>query len=407
MSPVSKNAIQYRRFGRTEIEMPVFSTGGMRYQHKWQDVPLEEVPAENQKNLEDTITRAFELGINHIETARGYGSSERQLGLIVPHIPREELILQTKVGPKENGEEFLQDFEDSLKRLKLDYVDLLAIHGINNEATLDWAIRKGGSLEAARKLQRDGKVRHIGFSTHGPTDLIIKAIQYDDGQGGFDYLNLHWYFIFQANWPAIEQATKKDMGVFIISPSDKGGKLYAPSPKLVQLSSPLHPIVFNDLFCLRRPQVHTLSVGAARPSDFDLHLEASGLLDQADNLAPSIEKRWIEVLEEAVGGDFAHRFAEGLPSWKETPGEINIPVILWLLNLARAYDMVEYAKMRYNLLGNADHWFPGQSADKMDEVDLSRALHNSPFRDQIPGLLKEANQLLKAEEQKRLSENEE
>ena len=36
----------YRRFGRTEIEMPVFSCGGMRYQHKWQDVPLDEVPAD-------------------------------------------------------------------------------------------------------------------------------------------------------------------------------------------------------------------------------------------------------------------------------------------------------------------------------------------------------------------------
>ena len=59
----------YRRFGRTELQMPVFSCGGMRYQHKWQDVPLEEVPPENQANLQATIQRAFELGIYHIETA--------------------------------------------------------------------------------------------------------------------------------------------------------------------------------------------------------------------------------------------------------------------------------------------------------------------------------------------------
>ena len=68
----------YRRFGRTGLNMPVFSCGGMRYQHKWQDVPLAEVPEENQRNLEATIRRSVELGINHIETARGYGSSERQ-----------------------------------------------------------------------------------------------------------------------------------------------------------------------------------------------------------------------------------------------------------------------------------------------------------------------------------------
>ncbi len=67
--------MKYRRFGRTELAMPVFSCGGMRYQFKWQDVSPRAIPAENQDNLEATIRRALDLGINHIETARGYGSS--------------------------------------------------------------------------------------------------------------------------------------------------------------------------------------------------------------------------------------------------------------------------------------------------------------------------------------------
>src|SRR5216117_3739134 len=89
----------YRRFGRTELAMPVFSCGGMRYQFKWQDVPPQDIPAANQDNLEATIRRAVELGINHIETARGYGSSEMQLGRILPQLPREKIIVQTKVAP--------------------------------------------------------------------------------------------------------------------------------------------------------------------------------------------------------------------------------------------------------------------------------------------------------------------
>src|ERR1043166_1376566 len=80
--------MKYRRFGRTELQMPVFSCGGMRYQFKWQDVPPKEIPPENQANLEATIHRAFELGINHIETARGYGTSEMQLGSVLPSLPR-------------------------------------------------------------------------------------------------------------------------------------------------------------------------------------------------------------------------------------------------------------------------------------------------------------------------------
>src|SRR5437867_13291117 len=124
--------MKYRRFGRTELSMPVFSCGGMRYQFKWQDVDAREIPRENQNNLEATIRRAIELGINHIETARGYGSSERQLGLILPRFPREKLIVQTKIAPKEKPDQFTKEFEESLARLQLDYVDLLALQGVNN-----------------------------------------------------------------------------------------------------------------------------------------------------------------------------------------------------------------------------------------------------------------------------------
>src|SRR5438552_3485774 len=64
-------AMRYRRFGRTELAMPVISCGGMRYQFKWQDALATEIPAENQANLEACIHRALQLGINHLETARG------------------------------------------------------------------------------------------------------------------------------------------------------------------------------------------------------------------------------------------------------------------------------------------------------------------------------------------------
>src|SRR5689334_5135049 len=124
--------MKYRRFGRTGLAMPVLSCGGMRYQFKWQDVEPGEIPRADQENLEATIHRALELGINHIETARGYGSSEMQLGAILPTLPRDKMIVQTKVSPKPKAKEFLKTFNTSMDYLKLDYVDLLALHGINN-----------------------------------------------------------------------------------------------------------------------------------------------------------------------------------------------------------------------------------------------------------------------------------
>jgi predicted aldo/keto reductase-like oxidoreductase len=392
--------MQYRRFGRTELQMPVFSCGGMRYQFKWKDMPAWLIPQDNQRNLEATIRRSIELGINHIETARGYGTSEMQLGKILPKLPREQLIVQTKISPKSDAKEFRRQFEQSLKFLNLDYVDLLGVHGINTPQLIQDSIRPGGCMDVARQLQAQGKVRFIGFSTHGATDVIIKTIETDQ----FDYVNLHWYYINQFNWSAIQAATRHDMGVFIISPSDKGGMLYKPPQRLVELCKPLSPMVFNDLFCLSHPQVHTLSLGASRPRDFEEHLKAVELLDQVDQILPPIVARLEAAAIARLGEDWFKTWHVGLPSHEETPGGVNIPVILWLRNLAIAYDMVEYAKMRYNLLTNAGHWFPGAKADQIRKFNLQVCLHNSPHADTIPTLLEDADQRLGGATVKRLSQ---
>ncbi len=393
--------MKYRRFGRTQLQMPLFSCGGMRYQYKWEDVPGWQIPKKNQRNLEQVISRAVDVGINHIETARGYGTSEMQLGRILSAFPREKLIVQTKVSPKPDPKEFRRQFNQSLTFLKLDYVDLLGLHGINTEELLHYSIRPGGCLDEARKLQAQGKVRFIGFSTHGPTEVIIKAIE----TGQFDYLNLHWYYINQFNWPAIEAAQRHDMGVFIISPSDKGGQLYNPPKKLVALCQPLSPMVFNDLFCLSHPLVHTLSIGAARPTDFDEHLKVLPLLAKAAEILPPILQRLHQEAIACLGEDWVRTWQVGLPKPEATPGGLNIGVILWLRNLAIAYDMIEYAKMRYNLLGNGSHWFPGEKADRVQELELRQCLANSPHADKIPALLLDAHRLLGGKAVQRLSQS--
>ena len=93
-------------------------------------------------------------------------------------------------------------------------------------------------------------------------------------------------------------------------------------------------------------------------------------------------------------------------AWQDTPGGVNIPIILWLRNLAVAYDMVEYGKMRYNLLGSGGHFFPGNRADKLDEADITPALRGHPLAERIPGLLRQAHALLGDDPVKRLSESE-
>ncbi|MEX0324469.1 MAG: aldo/keto reductase [Puniceicoccaceae bacterium] len=403
--------MQYRRFGRTELQMPVFSCGGMRYQDGWTDKPLGEIDPKTQINLEATVGRALEAGINHIETARGYGPSERQLGQYLPKLERDKLIVQTKVGPDADAEVFYNNVLDSMERLQLEQVDLLGIHGINNEEKLDWTTREGGCFEMALRLREEGRCRFIGFSTHGSVNVITRAIQHTDHKTGasFDYINLHWYYIYQETTTCLQAAKERDMGVFIISPSDKGGQLYKAPPLLQELCSPLHPITFNDLFCLLRNDIDTLSVGAARPSDFNEHLDALPHLDDAAALLEPILRRLAERYEAIIEPELRHPWTLGLPPIAEIPGQINIGRIVQLRNLAKAYDMVDYGKFRYNLLGNAADWFPGQMAspERLESVrgELERLFNRLPAGGLLMDVLEEANELLYAEPEKRLSES--
>jgi predicted aldo/keto reductase-like oxidoreductase len=382
--------------------MPVITAGAMRFQTSWNAAETDKITDDEQANVKACLDAAFEDGVNHFETARGYGTSEYQVGQAIADMPRKEILLQTKIGPAESEAEFLGWFEESLDRLGTDYVDLLSVHGINNGELLSKTLKQG-TMDACRKLKDEGRARHIGFSSHGSAETIIKAIE----TRKFEYVNLHWFYVDQSKFAAMEVAQGHDMGVFIISPNDKGGKLYDPPEKLVDLCHPLAPMVFNDLYCLLQPEIHTLSIGAKEPGDFGSHTTAARMLNDSDT--PELVKSIFDRLEDeavaVLGEDWWYNWPMGLPLWNETPGEVNIPEIVRLWNLAKAFDMVEYGKMRYNLLGNGGHWFPGQQAGELESLDLAPVLDESPFAEHIPTILAEAHEMFKGEDVERLQKD--
>ena len=374
--------MQYRRFGKTELNLSVFSLGTMR-------------SLTSEQTFYATVRAALEAGINHVETANGYGQSEYLLGRVLKNLGKEvrsRLTITTKIPPTADAITMATHLDESLERLQVDAIDCIAVHGVNTPQHLEWIRNPDGCMATLKIAQAAGKICHVGFSTHGTRDVIMATIE----TGLFSFVNLHYYRFFQRHEAAVERAYQNDLGVFIISPADKGGLLYTPPDKLQQLCTPFEPLHLTYRWLLSNHRITTLSVGPAIPEELAFPLMVS---DCTDPLTPdeiAAFQRLEMATQRSLGTDQCHQCYACLPC----PETINIPEVLRLRNLAIAYDMTEYGQYRYRMLENAGHWFPGCKGNRC--TDCGDCLPRCPSNLDIPTLLRDAHQRLNGPEQRRL-----
>ncbi|WP_439185102.1 aldo/keto reductase [Carboxylicivirga taeanensis] len=365
--------MEYRRFGKTNKMISTITMGGMRFKQVW-DQPRYTIPKDTQEHCNRLVDLALKNGINHFETAYGYIKSETVFGRTLNQelkIDRSSYYLMTKGNPM-TADDTRRLVEEQLKTLQTDYFDFYAWHGINTNELVDKSCRSGGAVEELHRMKEEGLIKHVGFSTHGSLDTIIKAISTDL----FEFVNLHYYYFYQRNRAAIELAQSKDMGVFIISPNDKGGQLYKAPDKIRSAIPHATPIQWNARYCLSHPEIHTLSFGMTEAAHFE---EMNGIFPSHTPLNPVDQQAKIRLDQMADEDPYTHFDGYDL----DHDSGLDIPLLLHWRKLWKCYDLLDFARYRYKELKTPNHWVPGVFAtpDAIDKIDFSKVPKDIPLRD--------------------------
>lgn len=152
-----------RPLGQTGLEPTILGFGGF---------DIGRLP---QAQAVSVVEAVLEEGINYIDTASSYYSSEAWIGRALRGVDRSGLIIATKVL-KRSRDEARREIERSLKRLGTDRVDLLQIHAVNSTWVLRRVLSRDGALAAALEFKEAGHVDHIGITGHRRPEVLVKAL---------------------------------------------------------------------------------------------------------------------------------------------------------------------------------------------------------------------------------------
>ena len=216
--------MQKRIIEKTGDKISTLGFGAMR-------LPLKNGKIDRIKGKE-LIYHAIENGVNLIDTAYLYGDSESFLGEVLTPEIRSKIKLSTKlpsinVRKYEDMEKFLNE---QLERLQTDYIDYYLIHAVDLK-TVNRLIKRD-LFKFIAKAKDEGKIKHVGFSYHGPKeefDIIIDGYDWDVVMVQYNYFDEN----VQASMEGIEYAASKGMGVFVMEPL-KGGILAGKMPTEVE-----------------------------------------------------------------------------------------------------------------------------------------------------------------------------
>ena len=185
--------------------------------------------------LAEMVAYAMEKGINYFDTAWAYhgGNSEAAMGRALKAYPRESFRLASKFpGYDEANRERLEEiFEEQLRRCGVDYFDYYLFHNVADGNIDGYLDPKHGIYDYLMKQKAMGRIRHLGFSTHGSLETMERFLQaYGEGME-FCQIQLNWLdWTYQNAKEKVELLNRYQIPIWVMEPL-RGGKLAALTAK--------------------------------------------------------------------------------------------------------------------------------------------------------------------------------
>lgn len=196
--------MEYRRLGRTNIKVFPIAFGG---------IPIQRIGMEEAVRV---IRRAIDLGINFIDTARGYTDSEIKIREALRGVDK-KIYIASK-SPNRTRDGIIEDLKTSLKNLGLEKIDIYYLHGVNNQDALNKVLSDDGAYFGLLEAKRQGLVDFIGISSHS-IDILEEVVETDK----FDVIQLCYNFIeTEVEERVFPKALERDIGIVAMKPMGGG-----------------------------------------------------------------------------------------------------------------------------------------------------------------------------------------
>ncbi|WP_200858723.1 aldo/keto reductase [Candidatus Desulforudis audaxviator] len=192
--------IPRRKLGQTGYYTSIFGLGGAF------------IVAQGRRNeAAAVINRALDLGVNYIDTAPTYGNSESNIGEVMRYRRNEVYLASKTLDRSRDGT--MQLFEQSLKRLQTDYLDLYQLHGVHSYEDLKQLFGAQGAIKALDELREGGVVKFTGITSHKNCPVLLQALEEYDFDCVLIALNAGDVHDDSFAENVLQVARQKDMGI--------------------------------------------------------------------------------------------------------------------------------------------------------------------------------------------------